>query len=398
MNQFPVTRPQPRLAPILGTDSAQKSVAWMGAGRGWGRVGTSCNHYRPVGVTGYLYEDTCGPVFFLPRFWCEKQEEILSIFLYELFRPFFCENFLQGFDFTLFPLRTGENAAHFSARIFTVFWSLNFLLIQGKMLPIFLQELFPAFRLFNFSVQKWGKCCTFFGENCCRALIVQFSCRKTGEMLPIFLREFFAGLWFYNFLAKAGENAAHFSARIFYSVLISEFSVNDRGKCCPFFCKNFLQHFDCSISQLKMGKMLPIFRRELFQGFEITFFLIKTGGKAAHFSANFWQCFDLSNFCKWQGKMLPNFLQELFTAFLFKKWGKTAHFFCENVLQCFDFTIFLLKAREMLPILLWEMFMLPIFLSFAVMLILQYFCLKLGELLAVCLRELLQHFDCSHFL
>ena len=44
------------------------------------------------------------------------------------------------------------------------------------MLPIFLQELFTAFRLFNFSVQKWGK------------------------MLPIFWRELLQGFDFTIFL------------------------------------------------------------------------------------------------------------------------------------------------------------------------------------------------------
>ena len=63
------------------------------------------------------------------------------------------------------------------------------------MLPILPQELFTAFRLFNFSVKKWGK-------------------------LHIFLRESFAMFGFRNFPVKK------------------------RGRCCPFFCENFLQSFD----------------------------------------------------------------------------------------------------------------------------------------------------------
>ena len=59
------------------------------------------------------------------------------------------------------------------------------------MLPIFLQELLSAFRLFNFCVKKWGKCCPFFCENFLQIFDLCISRQLQGKMLPVFLQEFF---------------------------------------------------------------------------------------------------------------------------------------------------------------------------------------------------------------
>ena len=78
-------------------------------------------------------------------------------------------------------------------------------------------------------------------------------------MLPIFLQELFSAFRLFNFCVKKnGENAAHFSARIFCRFLTFAFPVNYRGRCCPFFCKSFLQKFRLYNFLLKNGKMLHI--------------------------------------------------------------------------------------------------------------------------------------------
>ena len=126
--------------------------------------------------------------------------------------PIFGENVLQCFDLTIFLLKIGGNAAHFSATIFY------------------------------------------------RVLILQSFLLKTGETLPIFLREFFTVFWSPNFSLLTGRNAAHFYARTFYSISIVQFFCYKWGKCCPFFGKNCCRALIITIFLVKnRGKCCPFF-------------------------------------------------------------------------------------------------------------------------------------------
>ena len=91
------TCPHPRLAPILGTDKWPKmSVAWMGAGRGWGlRGGTyqQSSSYPPFATsrTGALAQIFLGIFFFKKKFWSLQLAFIYSQNLsYNSISPIFC--------------------------------------------------------------------------------------------------------------------------------------------------------------------------------------------------------------------------------------------------------------------------------------------------------------------
>ena len=112
-----IPNPNPPLPPSCSHpwhgQKAQKSVAWMGAGWGLGRGGTSCTSLSANGVL----EDR----FALPKIFFGKKKILAIRFLqFEVYRrgkccPFFFHQFSRfGCTDSHFSLTEGENAARFS--------------------------------------------------------------------------------------------------------------------------------------------------------------------------------------------------------------------------------------------------------------------------------------------
>ena len=156
------------------------------------------------------------------------------------------------------------------------------------MLPIFLQELFTAFWLFNFSVPKWGQAAHFSARMFCSVCILQFFCWQQGEMLPIFCEKILR-----CFDLSFFTHAAHFSE--FCSDVDFAIFLFKNGEMLAVFMRELLQHFDCSIFLIKTVEMLPIFLRKHIAVFWFCIFLFKIEGQ---------------NSRRKMGSISPCFLQE----------------------------------------------------------------------------------------
>ena len=160
-------------------------------------------------------------------------------------------------------------------------------------------------------------------------------------MLPIFfLRRFFRPFDFQNFIIKTRGNAAQF------------------------FPRPFLGHSTSRYVWSKQGELLPIFssskRGNAAQFFTVVFFVIKTGGNAAHFFQDYFLAIWLQDTCDQAGGIATHFSSSkhgkgcpIFTVvFWSSNRGKCCPFFSRifGNFRPFDFQDFIIKKGKCCPI------------------------------------------------
>ena len=195
--------------------------------------------------------------------------------------PFFMQELYATVLTLHFLLRTGENAAHFSARLFfAVFWSFYFIKNQEK-LCIFLRECSAVFGFCNFSVKKRGKCCPFF----CEKILQCFDASKFWrKCCPFCSESSLQSCWCFNCSVHNRGKRCPFFAIVFYSVFRSLINSLTLEEMLPVFLRTLFAVFWIFISSWKQEEMLPIFLLALLEAFQFSIFCLKSKRRNAGFA------------------------------------------------------------------------------------------------------------------